>query len=156
MSIKESALTAITTIANSDFVRAVTSAGASRKITVANLAKQIIEGYAGSTVAGSAQSVKSALDSLNSKIGNVYSSAIGISNNASVDIDLPSGSRGIMFTTGVAVAGRGIYAWGTSSSGVVSGSWLVQATGISVDMSTANTIKFTNTSGTYINVISFR
>lgn len=68
MSIKESALSAITSISNSDFVRAVTSAGASRRITVSNLAKQIIEGYAGSTVAGSAQSVKSALDSLNSNM----------------------------------------------------------------------------------------
>ena len=67
MSIKESALTAITAISNSDFVRAVTSAGASRRITVANLAKQIVEGYAGSSLAGSRQSVKSAIDSLNSK-----------------------------------------------------------------------------------------
>lgn len=49
MSIKESALSAITSISNSDFVRVVTSAGASRRITVSNLAKQIIEGYAGST-----------------------------------------------------------------------------------------------------------
>jgi len=64
MSIKESALTAITAISNSDFVRAVTSAGASRRITVANLAKQIIEGYSGSSLAGSNQSVKSALDAL--------------------------------------------------------------------------------------------
>ena len=68
MSIKESALTAITAISNSDFVRAVTSVGASRRITVANLAKQIVEGYAGSSLAGSSQSVKSAIDSLNSKL----------------------------------------------------------------------------------------
>ena len=67
MSIKESALTAITAISNSDFVRAVTSAGASRRITVANLAKQIVEGYTGSSLAGESQSVKAALDSLNSK-----------------------------------------------------------------------------------------
>lgn len=64
MSIKESALTAITAISNSDFVRAVTSAGASRRITVANLAKQIIEGYTGSSLAGSNRSVKAALDKL--------------------------------------------------------------------------------------------
>lgn len=76
MSIKESALSAITSISNSDFVRAVTSAGASRRITVSNLAKQIIEGYEGSTVAGSAQSIKSALDSLNSKSG-VPTSSVG-------------------------------------------------------------------------------
>ena len=75
MSIKESALTAITAISNSDFVRAVTSAGASRRITVANLAKQIIEGYAGSSLAGSSQSVKSAIDSLNSNNGGYRAAA---------------------------------------------------------------------------------
>lgn len=67
MSIKESALTAITSIAQSDFIRAVTSAGASRRITLANLAKAIVESYTGSSLAGSSQSVKSAIDSLNSK-----------------------------------------------------------------------------------------
>ena len=66
MSIKESALTAITSIAQSDFIRAVTSAGASRRITLANLAKAIVESYTGSSLAGSSQSVKSAIDSLNS------------------------------------------------------------------------------------------
>lgn len=67
MAIKESALAAITSITQSDFVRAVTAAGASRRITVANLAKAIIENYTGSSLAGSSQSVKAALDSLNSK-----------------------------------------------------------------------------------------
>lgn len=68
MSIKESALSAITSITQSDFVRAVTSAGASRRITVANLAKAIVESYTGSSLGGTNQSVKSAIDSLNSKI----------------------------------------------------------------------------------------
>lgn len=65
MSIKESALAAITSIAQGDFVRAVTSAGASRRVTVSNLAKAIIESYAGSSLAGESQSVKAALDQLN-------------------------------------------------------------------------------------------
>lgn len=63
---KEKNLTAVTSVAAADFVRAVTSAGASVKATFANVAKYIIETYNGSTIAGSAQSVKSALDSLNS------------------------------------------------------------------------------------------
>jgi len=94
MSIKESALSAITSISNSDFVRAVTSAGASRRITVSNLAKQIIEGYAGSTVAGSAQSVKSALDSLNSKIGSSFYTSYAVLSDAdklSIDFDDSNG-----------------------------------------------------------------
>lgn len=64
---KEKNLTTVTSVAAADFARLVTSAGASVKATAANLAKYIIETYNGSTVAGSAQSVKSALDSLNSK-----------------------------------------------------------------------------------------
>ena len=68
---KEKNLTTVTSVAAADFARIVTSAGASVKATAANLAKYIIETYNGSTVAGSAQSVKSALDSLNSKIGTV-------------------------------------------------------------------------------------
>lgn len=68
MAIKESALAAITSITQSDLIRAVTSAGASRRITVANLAKAIIENYVGSSLAGSSQSVKAALDSLNSNM----------------------------------------------------------------------------------------
>ena len=64
---KEKNLTAVTSVAAADFARVVTSAGASVKATFANIAKYIIETYNGSTVAGSAQSVKAALDSLNSK-----------------------------------------------------------------------------------------
>lgn len=64
---KEKNLTTVTSVAAADFARLVTSAGASVKATAANLAKYIIETYNGSTVAGSAQSVKAALDSLNSK-----------------------------------------------------------------------------------------
>lgn len=64
MAIKESLLTVVNSISDSDFVRAVTSAGASRKLSVSNLAKHIVETYTGSTIAGSAQSVKSALDAL--------------------------------------------------------------------------------------------
>lgn len=64
---KEKNLTTVTTVAAADFARIVTSAGASVKATAANLAKYIVETYNGSTIAGSAQSVKSALDSLNSK-----------------------------------------------------------------------------------------
>lgn len=41
MSIKESALSAITSIAQNDFIRVVTAAGASRRISLANLANTI-------------------------------------------------------------------------------------------------------------------
>ena len=64
---KEKNLTAVTSVAAADFTRVVTSAGASVKATFANVAKYIVETYNGSTLAGSSQSVKSALDSLKNK-----------------------------------------------------------------------------------------
>ncbi len=68
MGVKEKALTAASSIASGDFLRMVTSAGAARKIDYSKLAKAIVEEYNGSTIAGSAQTLKVALDSLNSKI----------------------------------------------------------------------------------------
>ena len=51
-----------------DYIRVVGSDNASYKQLVSDVAKKIIENYTGSSLAGSSQSVKSALDSLNSKI----------------------------------------------------------------------------------------
>lgn len=64
----ESALDAITSL-GSTFVRMISSGGESVKATIANVAKYIIETYASSSLAGSNQSVKSAIDSLNSNKG---------------------------------------------------------------------------------------
>ena len=66
MGVKEKALTAASSIASGDFLRMVTSAGVARKIDYSKLAKAIVEEYNGSTIAGSAQTLKAALDSLNS------------------------------------------------------------------------------------------
>lgn len=81
MAIKESALSLITSIAQGDWVRAVTSAGASRRITFANLAKAIVESYTGSSLAGSNQSVKAAIDSLGGKtdLSGDYTNSLGVS-----------------------------------------------------------------------------
>lgn len=68
MGVKEKALTAASSIASGDFLRMVTSAGAARKIDYSKLAKAIVEEYNGSTIAGSAQTLKAALDSLNSNM----------------------------------------------------------------------------------------
>lgn len=47
MSIKESALSAITSITQSDFIRVVTSAGASRRISFANLSNSLLSSSSG-------------------------------------------------------------------------------------------------------------
>ena len=50
-----------------DFIRVVGTDNVSYKQLVSDVAKKIIENYIGSSLAGSSQSVKSALDALNSK-----------------------------------------------------------------------------------------
>lgn len=68
MGIRESALSTLSALTNNDFIRMVSSAGASRKATLQAIAQHIIENYAGSSLAGSNQSVKAAIDGLNSNL----------------------------------------------------------------------------------------
>lgn len=80
MGIRESALNTIASLANGDFVRMVTAAGASRKASLQTIAQHIIENYTGSTLAGSNQSIKAALDGLNSNsVAVTLNSAYGTS-----------------------------------------------------------------------------
>jgi hypothetical protein len=62
MAIKESELTTYSVIGTSDYVRSVTSSGASRKTLVSDLAKTLVEQYISSELAGSNRSIKSAID----------------------------------------------------------------------------------------------
>lgn len=54
-------------LTTNDYIRVVGSDNNSYKQLVSDVAKKIIENYTGSSLAGSSQSVKSALDTLNSK-----------------------------------------------------------------------------------------
>lgn len=55
-----------------DFIRVVGTDNVSYKQLVSDVAKKIIENYTGSSLAGSSQSVKSALDALNSKTSGLF------------------------------------------------------------------------------------
>lgn len=61
---REVELNNIENISVSDSVRVVTSEGASRKTSLSALAKGILETYAGTSLAGTVQSVKDAIDGL--------------------------------------------------------------------------------------------
>ena len=96
-------------LGTSDYIRVVGTDNVSYKQLVSDVAKKIIENYTGSSLAGSSQSVKSALDALNSKTSFTiryvtfnYELAAGGNTNtnlkALIDSDLPSGKtvRGIV------------------------------------------------------------
>lgn len=148
MSIKESALTAISSITNGDFVRAVLSSGGSRRISAANLAKYVIETYANSSVGGSTQSVKSALDGLNTKTSGWRMAVYGVNNNANIDVPLSSTTRGLIFSTGAGATSRGILGFGVNSAGTVTSSNMVSASGLTFTNGT-NKINVANSSGAY-------
>ena len=63
----ENALPSKNNIATNDLVRIIGANNASYKALVSDVAKCIVENYAGSSLAGSAQTIKAALDALNSK-----------------------------------------------------------------------------------------
>ena len=67
----EQNLTQKSSLTTSDYIRVVGSDNESYKQLVSDVAKKVIEVYTGSTLAGSAQSVKSAVDALNSKLGRI-------------------------------------------------------------------------------------
>ena len=144
MSIKESALSAITSITQSDFIRAVTSGGASRRVTVANLAKAIIESYTGSSLAGSSQSVKSAIDSLNSK-------NIQLTWGTEVTFNCPNNHRFLM------IAGSNTVWTGVNYSDQVTFSSVVAGTGSITYTATKSgtSVTITASANTNISIIVF-
>ena len=139
---KEKNLTTVTSVAAADFARLVTSAGASVKATAANLAKYIIETYNGSTVAGSAQSVKSALDSLNSKI-------IQLTWGTTVTFTCPTNHRFIMF------AGSNSAWTGVNYSDAVTFAQIVAGTGSITYSATKNGSSVTITASSNTNIAIF-
>lgn len=121
MGIKESALPQKSSVATDDFVRVVGNDGSSYKQLVSDVAKAIIENYTGSSLAGSSQSVKSALNSLNSKIPTRVAYYVASATASSwagryyqdVDVSsvIPSNKRIASVTLGSATSGGVLSAW---------------------------------------------
>lgn len=142
---KEKNLTSITTVAAADFARIVTSAGASVKATAANLAKYIVETYNGSTVAGSAQSVKSALDSLNSNNGGTRIIQKELPANSSVTFTFSKNPSHAAFVTVGASGMRNVHIVRGASNSTAGISSLTTSANITVTSATGN-ITFTSAS----------
>ena len=87
----EQNLASKSTLTTTDYIRVVGSDNVSYKQLVSDVAKKIIENYTGSTLAGSAQSVKSAVDSLNSKTAHDVRHTNIVINNGYCQISYPTG-----------------------------------------------------------------
>lgn len=80
-------------LTTNDYIRVVGSDNNSYKQLVSDVAKKIIENYTGSSLAGSSQSVKSALDTLNSKIrSGFYTSYAALSDSNRLNINFSDSS----------------------------------------------------------------
>lgn len=90
-------------LTTSDYVRVVGSDNNSYKQPLSDVAQKTVENYAGSTLAGSAQSVKSAIDGLNTSINGVVSDLTSESSTrASQDTNLQTQINQIVAPTGTA------------------------------------------------------
>ena len=137
MGVKEKALTAASSIASGDFLRMVTGGGASRKIDYSKLAKAIVEEYNGSTIAGSAQTLKVALDSLNSKTPFTQAYLVGINTTEKV-FNVEVGTRARITVFDSSENHNGMYIFAATGTGVVLTKAISAATDITITAGTGS------------------
>ena len=153
MGVKEKVLTAIDSITSGDFLRVVTSGGHARKIDYNLLAKAIIENYTGSSVAGSNQSVKAALDSLNSNMDGVTILRRSINNGSSTSIAAGKNKRALIITSGGYVSAKGLYIANFMSTGVGTIDPVKSASGAQTSVDNDGNVLVTNSSGAAVTVM---
>lgn len=136
-------------LTTSDFIRVVGSDNVSYKQLVSDVAKKIIENYIGSSLAGSSQSVKSALDSLNSKLGGCALTKASVGTTAKT-FTLGGNYRGTLFVYDSGPQRNGVYNVFSTGSGVVDIKPISVASDITIDTSVVSKISLTATSGTRV------
>ena len=143
----EQNLASKSTLTTSDYIRVVGSDNVSYKQLVSDVAKKIIETYAGSTLAGSAQSVQSAINALNSKWP-----VITVSSGSSKTFTLTNNTRAMLLCSSTYEGGTGIINLNCSSGGVAGASKVASASSITISNSD-NTVTLTSTYHSYIMII---
>lgn len=147
--IQENALPSKSSIVAADKLRAIGSDSKSYQALVSDVAKYIVENYNGSTIAGSAQTIQSAVNALNSKLGD-YLRQVSIAGNGSGTFTFPSGKFGF-FVWSVGTAPAGLHFLYTNSSGVQAIKVYATSTSYNPTFSYANNeITITNTGGSYL------
>lgn len=129
-----------------DFIRVVGTDNVSYKQLVSDVAKKIIENYIGSSLAGSSQSVKSALDALNSNFKGLTVTSVRISGEKTINV--PNNYRGVFFILTSNTSYCGAYFLAATGAGVVINKAIAAASSIGFSGGT-NTFTITPPSGTF-------
>lgn len=142
---KERNFTNVTTVATGDFVRIVTSAGASVKGSLVNFAKSLLTTtFSGLSLGGSEQSVKSALDSLNSKI-------VQLTWGTTITFNCPLNHRFLMIAGSNTVYSGVNYSDAVTFSSIVTGSGNITYTATK----SGNTVTVNASANTNISILVF-
>ena len=144
----ESGLGAKSTLTTSDYVRVVGSDNASYKQSVGDVAKKIIENYTGSSLAGTSQSVKAALDSLNSKL--VVKT---ITASSPATFSLGNGTRAIAFASSAYSENAGVANVSVANSGSVSAIKIAGMTSITFNTTTNNALTVSGTQYSVVGIL---
>lgn len=134
------------TPALTDYIMGIGSS-AEYKALVSAVAKKIVEDYTGSSLAGSSQSVKAALDGLNSNMGVLQNQSVYMGAAGTKEIDLTLGQYivtvGKFNATNVAYSGLYIVTAHSSQSSVLavasSGGATVSISGLKLTITTTQT-----------------
>ena len=153
---KESALTAKSEVNSTDFLRLIGSNGVSYKNLVTDVARYIMENYAGTTLAGSSQTPKAAIDALKAKNDSQDASITSLNGNfggfkfhyLSQNVSIPANSyleidiSSISVSPFIMSAFLGPYMLPYSEGGVVK-TWVYTVTGGKIRIQN-NTTAWTN------------
>ena len=121
------------------------------KIDYPTLAKELVEEYNRSTLAGSPQSVKTAIDALNSKTSGIRAiQQIPLNANSTVEITVSNGYRGTLFSHSASNAAQGLHFVTCSTSGGVTTKEGIATSSFTFNTSTANKLIVTSNSSSYI------
>lgn len=143
--IQENALPSKSSIVAADKLRAIGSDSKSYQALVSDVAKYIVENYNGSTLAGSAQSVQSALSELNSNFSGTSVIRFTADSNGIV-VNVPTNFRGILCTFDSSPNRLGMYFLYRvgSSSGLANMKTIVSASDLTFDTTDPGKLKISS------------
>lgn len=156
MRFTDNASIATDTMVNDDILAGTdVSTGNDRKFTLANLAAWLLNKFTGLSLAGSNQTVKAALDSLNSNLNGVKIVTSSIAANSSKTFTVESNSRILAVVLTNQAAAIGAFGISVTSGGSVYRQKIGGGESIDIPTTAANSVTFTHSASSGGGIIAF-